>query len=279
MKTLTRVVRQQFLGPIALLIVVGGVATAATGQNFKLGLLNTEDKKSILRNTGNGPALDLQVKAGQAPLTVSSNKVVPKLNASLLQGKVASAFAAAGSSYTKAESDGKYALDAAAYTKAQSDAKYALTGAGYTKTQSDAKYALTGAAYTKAESDANYAAAGSSYTKAQSDERYGQILFSGTFSGSTGGTGADTTIFTQSVNLPSAGMVKVLIFVTTPSGTTPIFVPKIDGVGGSGGTSFVENGNGRASSGAVEVTVHVSDSGGDSVVGGAGNILVVFFPV
>jgi hypothetical protein len=88
---------------------------------------------------------------------VDSNKVVPKLNAALLQGRGLNYFARAGSSYTKAESDSRYARLGSAYTRAESDARYPLKTAGYTKSESDAKYAPRSSSYTKSESDGRYA--------------------------------------------------------------------------------------------------------------------------
>ncbi|KFC13103.1 hypothetical protein GTGU_00179, partial [Trabulsiella guamensis ATCC 49490] len=93
-------------------------------------------------------------------------------------------YAAAGSAYTKAESDARFEPLDSAYTKAESEARYqpkgsyAAAGSSYTKAESDARYEPLDSAYTKAESEAryqpkgSYAASGSSYTKAESDSRY-----------------------------------------------------------------------------------------------------------
>lgn len=67
----------------ALVLVVGAdtLAFGATGGRFILGQVNQASKPSVLRNTGNGPALNLQSKAGHPSLAVSSNTRVPRLNA------------------------------------------------------------------------------------------------------------------------------------------------------------------------------------------------------
>ena len=80
--------------------------------------------------------------------------------------------------YTKGESDGKYALISNTYTKVQSNLKYALIDNTYTKSQtyskdeSDGKYASKTDTYTKAESDTNYASKSDTYTKGESDGKY-----------------------------------------------------------------------------------------------------------
>ena len=111
------VIRHQFLGLLALVLVLGGYVDAATGGNFVLGRLNTAGTTSVLRNTGTGAALSLKVASGQQPLEVNSSKVVAGLNAALLGGYPASAFApvsgdshyvSAGTVYTKSESDTRF---------------------------------------------------------------------------------------------------------------------------------------------------------------------------
>lgn len=107
--------------------------------------------------------------------------------------------------YTKVESDAKYALIGASYTKSEADtrfapvADYALASDitphvdAYTKTESDSRYQASGNyalasdivdSYTKTESDTRYQAAGNyalasditdhvdAYTKTESDNRY-----------------------------------------------------------------------------------------------------------
>ncbi len=49
LEALFRVLRRQFLGALALVLVVVGVADAATGGNFILGSLNTANSPSIDR--------------------------------------------------------------------------------------------------------------------------------------------------------------------------------------------------------------------------------------
>ena len=73
--------------------------------------------------------------------------------------------------YTKGESDGKYALISDTYTKGESDGKYALISNTYTKVQCNLKYALIDNTYTKSqtyskdESDGKYASKTDTYTK------------------------------------------------------------------------------------------------------------------
>ncbi len=87
MHTLARTLRQQYLGALALALVVAGGATfAATGQSLVLGGNNEAGKTSILKNTGDGPALTIKNKPGQPPFKVNSRKVVNNLNASSIQG-------------------------------------------------------------------------------------------------------------------------------------------------------------------------------------------------
>lgn len=191
MSRILRLARQQGLALFAVVLAMGSVAYAASLQ---LATTNTANKSTTLTNTGTGPALKLNVKAGQPPIAVNSDKVVPKLNASELQGKVPADFATAGSSYTKAQSDAKYALTGTSYTKAQSDAKYAGEGTSYTKVQSDAKYALTG----------------SSYTTSQSDNRYPHVLEHLDFSGGLNSNGT-VDVFNQTINVPGTGTALILI--------------------------------------------------------------------
>lgn len=191
MSQVLRFARHQALALVAIAIAMSSVAYAASLQ---LASTNTTNKTTTLRNTGNGPALRLNVKAGQPPLAVSSDKVVPKLNASKLQGKVPANFAPAGSSYTKTQSDARYAKEDSSYTKAESDLKYADEGTSYTKAQSDAKYALTG----------------TSYTTTQSDARYPRVLVHESFAGGLDSNGS-TDVYNETINVPGAGT--ALIFI------------------------------------------------------------------
>ena len=76
---------------IALFFAMGGTAVAATGGNFILGKANTATSVSSLTNTA-GTALSLTSTSTTPPLKVSNSVQVPKLNASQLGGKTASAF-------------------------------------------------------------------------------------------------------------------------------------------------------------------------------------------
>lgn len=262
------IVRHQYLGALALLIVLGGVAAAATGGNLKLGASNTADKKTMLQNTGAGPALQLTSKAGQPSLSVSNFVQVPKLNASLLGGKAASAFAVAASVYTKAQSDAKYAAAGSSYSKAQSDGKYALDGSSYTKAQSDAKYSLAGAAYTKAEGD----------------DRYGHILQVIDFSGSSNPDGSSHVIHSSNIALPAAGVVTVMIWASSSTGDEPLLAPKLAGnltngiydPGNNGG--YVEGGAAFGSAGNVSFELALSDNNPSGTQTMSGKIIVVFYP-
>lgn len=117
MRHIARIIRQQFIGILALILAASGLAVAATGQPLILGRSNSANKATVMTNTGDGPVLTLRAKAGQPALKVNSNRLVAKLNADLIDGKNSSQFAAAGSSYTKAESDGKYAPTGNSYTR------------------------------------------------------------------------------------------------------------------------------------------------------------------
>ena len=110
MRRLVNLIRGQFLGAIALGLVLSGGAYAATGGNFILGRSNETDSTTTLKNTGAGPALDLKVQTGTPPLKVSSTKQVRKLNASLLGGNPASNFAPAKNSPNYLSADGPQVL-------------------------------------------------------------------------------------------------------------------------------------------------------------------------
>lgn len=76
---------------IALFFAMSGTAVAATGGSFLLGKSNTATSITSLTNT-KGTALSLSSSSGTPPLRVSNSVQVPKLNASELGGKPASAF-------------------------------------------------------------------------------------------------------------------------------------------------------------------------------------------
>ena len=74
---------------LAALLLVGGVNVASyavNGHPLLLGRSNGETRTTILRNTGPGPALELRTRPGAPPLTVSSSRRVPGLNADLVDG-------------------------------------------------------------------------------------------------------------------------------------------------------------------------------------------------
>ena len=101
------------VGLAVILAVVLGLATAAlagtgVGATFNLGKINTVNRLSQLvgstdnamlrvdnNNTGTGAtALNLQVEAGHAPMSVNSATQVANLNADQVDGKSASSFVA-----------------------------------------------------------------------------------------------------------------------------------------------------------------------------------------
>ncbi len=79
---------------VGLMLVVGidYVSYAATGKSMVLGKANEASKVTALKRTTSGPALQLSVKPGSAPLAVSSSKKVAKLNADRLDGLDSSDF-------------------------------------------------------------------------------------------------------------------------------------------------------------------------------------------
>lgn len=89
---------------LALTLGLASTALAALpGDPFKLGRTNTVDKMSqlvgsasgaMLRvvNNGSGPALDLRVESGEAPMNVNSAARVDGFNADQLDGKDSTAF-------------------------------------------------------------------------------------------------------------------------------------------------------------------------------------------
>lgn len=127
-----RIVRTQWIGVLALVVAIGGAGYAATGGPVLLGKVNQANQPTSIRNTGSGPALELKVAEGRAPLTVNSSRLVRGLNAAQLGGKGPKAFApASGSpSYAPAAGSPNYAASNCCYSKAQSDARYPVyTGA------------------------------------------------------------------------------------------------------------------------------------------------------
>jgi hypothetical protein len=95
------------MGVAVMLAVVLGVGTTALaavpGDPFKLGRTNSIDVMSTLvgsasgtllriTNNGSGPALDLRVEEGEAPMNVNSTARVNGLNADQIDGKDFTAF-------------------------------------------------------------------------------------------------------------------------------------------------------------------------------------------
>ena len=70
---------------IVLLAALDWAASAATGRAFVLGRWNQADHTTTLKNTAQGPALDLRAKKGPA-LKVNNSKRIKKLNADMLDG-------------------------------------------------------------------------------------------------------------------------------------------------------------------------------------------------
>jgi len=103
------------MGMTVMLAVVLGLGTTALaavpGDPFKLGRTNTVDTLSTLvgsasgallrvNNDGSGPALDLRVEPGEAPMNVNSTTLVNALNADQLDGLSANDFISEDKTYT-----------------------------------------------------------------------------------------------------------------------------------------------------------------------------------
>jgi hypothetical protein len=103
------------MGLAVLLAVVLGVGTTALaavpGDPFKLGRTNTIDQLSTLvgsnsgallriNNNGSGPALDLRVEPGEAPMNVNSTTRVNGLNADQVDSHGANDFVSEDRIYT-----------------------------------------------------------------------------------------------------------------------------------------------------------------------------------
>ncbi len=108
------------VGFAVMLAVVLGVGTtalaAAPGDPFKLGRTNTIDQISKLigssseamlriNNNGSGPALDLRVEEGEAPMNVNSTTQVNDLNVDQLDGQSANDFISEDKVYTISEAE------------------------------------------------------------------------------------------------------------------------------------------------------------------------------
>jgi hypothetical protein len=79
------------IAAVGIVVSGAGVGYAANGGHFLLGRTNNETVTSTLRNTAGTP-LNLVGPASRAPMTVSSQTKVPRLNADLLDGVDSSAF-------------------------------------------------------------------------------------------------------------------------------------------------------------------------------------------
>ena len=103
----------------AMTVGIGGVGYAATGGNFILGGSNSAGQVSRLTNT-TGTALQLTSPVGHPSLRVSTNALVPSLNADLLDGFSSASFQKAGtvvrrSAPTHTPSEGPINRQARAY--------------------------------------------------------------------------------------------------------------------------------------------------------------------
>lgn len=81
---------------LAALVLIGGAnlaAYAATGGKFILGFTNKANQATTLTNTGTGPALNLNARAGSPALAVSNENKIAKLNADKVDGLDSSDFA------------------------------------------------------------------------------------------------------------------------------------------------------------------------------------------
>lgn len=79
---------------LAAVALVGGanaVAYAANGRPLLLGSDNHESRTATVHNTGAGPALSLRTRPGAPPLSVTSDRRVPALNADRVDGLDAAA--------------------------------------------------------------------------------------------------------------------------------------------------------------------------------------------
>ena len=77
---------------VGLTFGLASVGWAVDGKPLLAGRTNTETQPTVLDKAGTGPALDLQVDNGPA-LQVNTKAMVPNLNADLLDGQEADAFA------------------------------------------------------------------------------------------------------------------------------------------------------------------------------------------
>ena len=97
MRRLTRI-----MGISTTVVLLSGIATATyagTGSPLLLGHKNKAPRTTLLISK-HGPALSLKAPSGQPPFAVSSSKQVTHLNASLLDGKAATALETRARIYT-----------------------------------------------------------------------------------------------------------------------------------------------------------------------------------
>lgn len=100
--------RSVLLGAVVAALVIASfpAAAATVGDALRLGEANRIDARTtlsgaapanlrVINTQAGGVALELRVPAGSAPLKVNSNARVPSLNADLLDGRHAAAFALA----------------------------------------------------------------------------------------------------------------------------------------------------------------------------------------
>lgn len=75
------------LGAAALLVAgVDAAGYAATGDSLLLGRTNKTSKVTTVQNTAKGPALTLRTRSSAPPLTVTSSRLVQRLNADQVDG-------------------------------------------------------------------------------------------------------------------------------------------------------------------------------------------------
>ena len=123
MNGVLRFLRDQPLAIAAMLVALAGAAFAANGAGVKLGGANEATLATTLKSTAPGPAVDLRSAAGQPPFRVSSTKVVPRLNAAMLDGTKGSALAPSRGSTAYAPASGS-----TAYAPASGSPNYMAAG-------------------------------------------------------------------------------------------------------------------------------------------------------
>ena len=133
MSRVIRILRHQPLGALALLAVIAFAAADVSGaadEFLRLGRANMAGSSTRLRNTGDGAPLELVAQPGMPPLRVSNSTLVPRLNAALLGGKPASAFALATAPQLLYITESESVLKAPDETASVGHTKIRATGAG-----------------------------------------------------------------------------------------------------------------------------------------------------